>query len=145
MAHFLRSLLLIAVGVGFVVMSGCGDSAQNQQPIPDNLNKIARAYDQAAQQLKRGPKNRDELKPFLGEAAKDLDGLFQSPIDNQPYVILWEINPRAPSVMANAKPLVIGYEKEGKNGVRLVFTSMGVMQMNEEQFRAASFPPGHQP
>jgi hypothetical protein len=133
--------------LALALLVGCGDSAENQQPVPDNLNKIARAYDQAAQQLKRGPKHRDELKPFLGDAAKDLDGLFRSPIDGQPYVILWDINPRTPNPTASAtgKPLVIGYEKEGKNGTRLVFTAMGVMQMNEEQFKSANFPQGHQP
>jgi len=43
------------------------------------------------------------------------------------------------------KPLVIGYEKEGSGGDRFVYTAMGVMQMTDEDFEEARFPPGHNP
>jgi len=113
-------------------------------PGPDNLLRIARAYQQATVALNRGPKNRDELRAYLGEV-EDLDRLFRSPHDGQDFVIIWEVDFRTIPLKAGELPQVIAYERQGKDGRRDVFTAAGVIQMSEDVFRRAPFPLGHRP
>ena len=109
--------------------------------VGENLSTIANAYQQATVKNNRPPSGPDELKPFL-PANQDSDTLFRSIRDHEPFVIIWGTDPRAGM---DLKPLVIGYEKQGQGGTRMVFTAMGVMTMEDHGFAAARFPAGHKP
>ena len=87
------------------------------------------------------PRGPEDLRQFLPQD-QDQDSLFRSVRDDQPFVIIWGTDPRTGM---DLKPLVIGYEKEGSGGDRFVYTAMGVMQMTDEDFEEARFPPGHNP
>jgi hypothetical protein len=109
--------------------------------VGENLTALANAYRQATEKNKRPPQGPDELKPFLPAGANP-DTVLKSVRDDQPFVILWGTDPRTG---LDLKPLVIGYEKQGKGGNRMVFTAMGVMTMDEKSFAEANFPKGHKP
>jgi hypothetical protein len=58
---------------------------------------------------------------------------------------VWNIDLREPQTWAQSTP-VLAYEKTGVNGKRFVRTIMGsVEELSEQEFAAASFPPGHTP
>lgn len=129
--------LLLTAGLG---LAGCQGSKPDVRPAnAEGLKTVSNAYLQATTKLNRAPKSLDELKPYL-PSGTDPNGLLTSPNDGEPYVILWGTDPRAGM---DLKPLVIGYEKNGKGGSRFVFTAMGVMQMTDADFKEARFPPGH--
>jgi hypothetical protein len=107
----------------------------------NHLDEVARAYIQYTNAKGRPPASAEELKPTLPQEAAAAD-FFQSSRDGQPFVIIWGTDPRQGMAV---KPLVIGYEQQGDDGVRYVFTAMGVMTMDDETFAAANFPAGHQP
>lgn len=130
-------LLLIALAA----LDGCSGTTQSPTSDPGPLNELSAAYRQATAQLNRPPKSADELQPHLAQG-KDVNNLLTSPNDGQPYVILWGTDIRTGM---DLKPLVVGYEKQGTNGARFVFTVMGVMLMGPEEFKEANFPPGHTP
>jgi hypothetical protein len=125
-----------------LTLAGCsGTATVGERTDVDHLQKVATAYMQATVKAGRPPAGPNDLKPFL-KGQDDVAALLVSPNDGQPYVILWGTDPRpgkAPS------PLVIGYEKQGKNGQRFVFLDMGVVQMSEADFARANFPKGHKP
>ena len=119
----------------------CSRRLQQTGHDPGPLRELSVAYLQATQNLNRAPKDADELVPFLAPG-KDVHSLLVSPADGEPYVILWGTDPRQD---VSVKPLVIGYEKQGRRGARMVFTAMGVVLMTERGFLAARFPDGHKP
>jgi hypothetical protein len=126
------------------LLSGCSGDSDEVTPeveVGGDLFTIAEAYRLATEKNGQPPKGPDELKPFLPQDA-DQDALFRSVRDGEPFVIIWGTDPREGM---DTKPLVIGYEKEGKGGDRFVFTAMGVMQMTDDDFAEARFPAGHKP
>jgi hypothetical protein len=134
--------VLLVVAWWLAAVSGCG----SPQGVPadegaNHLDAIARAYIQYANAKGRPPDSAEDLKSMLPEQAATAD-FFQSSRDGKPFVILWGVDPREGM---GIKPLVIGYEEQGRDGIRYVFTAMGVMVMDRATFAAASFPPGHQP
>ena len=127
-----------------ILVSGCsgdGDEITPEVEVGENLSTIADAYQLATEKNRQPPKGPDDLKPFLPQDV-DQDTLFRSVRDGEPFVIIWGTDPREGM---DIKPLVIGYEKEGKGGDRYVFTAMGVMQMTDDDFAEARFPSGHNP
>src|SRR5688500_13526744 len=85
-------------GHGFVLLLlpllGCS-SAVDEVPLSGaekSLTYIALAYGDAHSELGRGPKDADELRPFL-KVFGDPDALLISPNDGQPYVIVWGEDP----------------------------------------------------
>jgi len=131
--------LACLVTIGLLGCSGGAHAPQTSDPGP--LNSLSAAYMRATSKLNRPPKDAEELKAHLA-SGETIDKLLTSPNDNQPYVILWGADPRSGM---DLKPLVIAYEKEGKGGVRFVFTAMGVSLMGSEEFKEANFPQGHKP
>lgn len=123
--------------------AGCSRSASNVD-IGDieGLRKVAAAYSRAAARTGHPPAKPADLKPFLPEG-EDVERLLISPRDGQPYVILWGVDSRPGK--GGPTPLVIGYEKKGKNGIRFVFLDMGVVSMTDGDFAKANFPQGHKP
>ncbi|HJN08074.1 MAG TPA: hypothetical protein QF564_05235, partial [Pirellulaceae bacterium] len=88
------------------------------------------------------PKTRAELAKHLPQGS-NVEQLFVSPRDDKPFVVVWgtDLN----KMMTNPEPVVYGYEVDGADGRRFVLTTMGVMEMTDEDFAAASFPAGHSP
>ena len=131
---------------GFFV--GCSGDEQPLDPAKvEHLQQIQQAYMKAAQDMRRPPQDREELKNYL-PADVNMDELFRSEIDGQEYVIIWGTDPFTPPDLFSSpepKPIVIGYEKEGKDGQRYVFLANGVVQMDDARFAQANFPPGHNP
>ena len=75
-------------------LAGCGQD-ENRVRLSEaeqELTYIALAYGEAHQRLGRGPKDADELKPFL-KPFGDPENLLMSPNDGQPYVVVWKANP----------------------------------------------------
>jgi len=129
-------LLLVLPALG-----GCSSDAPVQTQDSGPLRELAQAYVEATHALQRAPSSADELKPYLA-AGKNVEELLTSPTDGKPYVVVWGADPRTGM---DLKPLVIGYEQQGANGSRFVFTAMGVMLMTNEDFKEAKFPAGHSP
>lgn len=107
----------------------------------DQLDAILRAYMAYTTKKDSPPTSAEDITEFF-EDGVDTTKVFQSSRDNQPYVVHWGIDPRKQS---GPRPLVLGYEQQGKNENRLVMTAFGVMEMNRAQFSAAKFPDGKRP
>jgi hypothetical protein len=135
------------------VAQGCGsDSVPLVTSSSTRLGTIAFAYLRATDALDHPPRNKDELAPFLkrepdaGDPDKpvseiDLDELFRSPTDGQDYVILWGADFRDLGLSRRKMP-VLGYEKESKDGKRLVAQGRYVHIVTDEQLADLPFPPG---
>jgi len=74
----------------------------------------------------------------------DVETLFISPRDGKPFAIVWGTDVQK-VMMASARPVVYGYEVDGVDGDRFVLTTVGVMELTDEDFANASFPEGHSP
>ena len=126
-----------------LLLAGCSGGGP-KPPAPDvsadNLTAIANAYILYASEKKTPPKSAEDLKAAVPQITQT--DFLTSSRDGQPFVILWGADP---SAGMGEQPLVIGYEKEGKDGFRFVATAMGVMMMDDEGFAQANFPAGHTP
>jgi hypothetical protein len=131
------SILLTACGSG-----GPSEEEEKEKSTEiDNLNAIQTAYLACIEKSRRPPKGPNDLKSHFPKDV-DLSTVYTSTRDGQPYVIAWGVDPNK---QMGDKPLVIAYEKNGKNGVRMVFSVFGVIEMSDEDFGQASFAPGIQP
>lgn len=137
-----RALLLIVLLSG-VQAAGCssGNQVPPQDPSRSALAKVVEAYMGAQQRLNRPPKNAEELRPHL---AGNSDAL-RSPNDGEPYVIVWGVDLRTPTIQGDSLPIFI-YERKGKNGRRYAADVMlGTPILSDQEFRAAQFAGGHRP
>lgn len=131
--------------------AGCGSSTPVAGEVDvsrQNLQKIGVAYGRATAQLKRPPEKSDDLLPFLTSDTRPGDPLsvLRSPNDGENYVIVWGVDVRKLVMSRNKMRVVIAYEKRGKEGVRYVLRAPNhVVKVTDEQFKKASFPPGHRP
>jgi hypothetical protein len=140
--------LFVGLLFGFcLTLAGCASTVvvNNQDPTEQRMKAVATAYLRATQKLKRGPKNLDELKPFLQELGEP-EELLRSPEDGQEFVILWGVTSGTFPPMREKQFPVLLYEKEGKNGKRLVYCLPTLLvEMSPEELKNAYFPPGHKP
>ena len=83
----------LACLLALVALAGCSSGDGVQEGDAENLRKISVAYTRATDKLGRPPRDAADLKPFLAKD-EDLENLFRSPNDGQPYVILWGTDPR---------------------------------------------------
>lgn len=125
--------------------TGCGRKIQvadeTESKSQEALRAVAAAYNAALAKRGKPPAGPDDIVPFLPKGVSPEDAL-RSPQDDQPFVIIWGADPRKGM---DVNPLVIGYEAQGKNGRRMVFTAMGVFTMTDARFKEARFPEGHTP
>lgn len=137
------ALCRVACLFGLLLAAGCEAPVADQAAgeVGENLSVLANAYQQATEKNNQPPQSAEDLKPFL-PADADPNKLLVSVRDGQPFVIVWGADPRTGM---DLKPMVIGYEKNGKGGTRMVYTAMGVMTMADADFAEANFPPGHKP
>ena len=135
--------MLLVLGLTLILQSGCsGPVAQPKiEDVQENLSVVAKAYLEAAQKNKKPPMGVADIKPFLPKDA-DMEKVMRSARDGEPFVIIWGTDPQTGM---DVNPLVVGYEKKGKGGKRVVFTVMGVVERTDADFGKANFPPGHKP
>jgi hypothetical protein len=108
--------------VGFSLLSGC--AGPTQRPVEeDRLSKLAVFYGRFIGQNKgNGPADEKELKEFIGkiDSKVNVDELFISPRDKQPYVVFYQIAAATPGAAS-----VTAHEKVGANGKKMVGLSTG--------------------
>jgi len=140
--------LLLGPAVLLAGLAGCG-SGPKIIPLSDSEKKltyIALAYVDAHSQLRHGPKNADELKPFL-KAYGDPDQLLVSPSDGEPYVVVWGADPSrgGPTEYKQMFP-ILAYERKGAGGKRAVTDIRGrPMTVPEEDIPKLTFVRDHKP
>jgi hypothetical protein len=138
----LRLVVLVSV------LAGCG-TGPNVIPLTKSeksLTYIALAYGEAHSRLGHGPKNADELKPFLKEFGNP-EELLVSPNDGQPYVVVWGANPTrgGPTEYKQMFP-ILAYENRGTRGKRSLTDIRGrPMTIPEEDIPKLTFVAGHKP
>ncbi len=139
----------LPLGVWCLIAMGCSSSAPVKVETPripaaDNLKKILAAYGQFCATEQKPPESAEDLKPALAKLGNP-DELLRSPRDGQPFVICWGVDLMRPVDWAKSTP-VLAYEKQGLDGRRYVLTTRrNVELMRDQDFRQASFPPGHTP
>lgn len=122
-------------------MLACTPEQKPQSPIEKNLKALAVYYGGYTGQNKGvGPPNEEAFKKFIrtrtppelenfGVDPANLDPLFISPRDNQPYGIAWGLRGAMPG--PNGAGMVI-WEQTGVNGKRYVADSIGKIEEVDE-------------
>jgi hypothetical protein len=138
-----RSLLVLAVLAIFFVGCSGGPRKDDLAPEEKHVLKVASLYnDFRAGHQGKAPRDAQELKDWAKNLKKeeltnrgieDLDKVFVSPRDNQPYVL---VKPEAPMGPRGTPPMVWVYEKTGVDGKRMAAGAMGnAFEMDEDQFK----------
>jgi len=134
-------------GIGFALAClcavGCGSGAVEKQrdPSVQKIKSISRAYLEATKDLNQPPRNLEELMPFLKKYGEPSE-ILRSPHDGQEYTILYGVDYRNIHERGNTFPVLV-YEKQGTAGQRYVGGVREVKRMTDEEFKNATFPPGH--
>ena len=138
-----RCIPLSAVILGLLALiGGCGTEKPKEVPATyQNLQAVSRAYMDYTDKQNRPPSNREELMTLLKERG-DPATLLRSADDNEEFVILWNVDYRNNPNPEKGFP-VIAYEKTGKNGKRHVLRVRFIVQLTDEEFKNAPFPPGY--
>lgn len=129
-------------------LSGCG-TGPHVVPLSkaeQALTFVALAYGEAHSRLGHGPKDAEELKPFLKEFGNP-DELLVSPNDGQPFVVVWGVNPTrgGPTEYKQMFP-ILAYEQKGTSGKRALTDIRGrPMTVPEKDFPKLTFVGGHKP
>jgi hypothetical protein len=131
-----------------VALAGCGSDTDvvKFSNAEQELTCVAMAYGDAHSKLGRGPKDAEELKPFL-KTFGDPDDLLVSPNDGQPYVIVWGVDPSrgGPTDYKQMFP-ILAYEAAGSKGKRAVTDVRGrPMLIPSEDFSKLTFGGRHRP
>ena len=113
---------------------GCGSAATARvDPTRDRLSKIAHVYFQAEQELKRPPKNVDDLKPIAVKNGFG-DEIWTSENDGKPFEIVWGIDLSKPG---STMPF-LAHEKEGRSGKKWAVDMMGATsQVTDDELKKA--------
>ncbi len=136
----LRDCFLLGCVCFAVICSGCGGDPGGVAQQESNLKKLSLFFGQYQGQH-RGAWAPDEksLKEFIksqelmlkSHQITDVDGLFISERDHQPYVILFGSQDGAP--LGPGGSPVVAYEKVGVAGKRFVASSLGAVEEVDEQ------------
>lgn len=139
-----RSLLGCAVvGTALIAaLSGCGSGPPAPQQ-KSNLNKLVLFYGPYQREHQGAlPPNEQALKEFIksqqllleSQGITDVDALFVSERDKQPYVILYAGETLGTDGPGGAP--VVAYEKNGVGGKRYVASTLGaVEEVDDAKFR----------
>jgi hypothetical protein len=142
--HFLRrAMVLGAVGLAFLMATGCSSQKKSLPREQSGLKKISRLYGKFLTQSHNvPPANEAEFKKFVHSlppadvksfGIDESDRIFTSERDGKPYVILYG-QPQGPPGPAGSP--VIAHEQEGKDGKRWVASAMGaVEEVSDARFR----------
>jgi hypothetical protein len=127
------------IGIGLLMVRRPPSPVDPDESSGERLHKIGLAINEATARLGRPPGNLDELRPYLREHG-DPDRLVVSPVDGQPFVLLWGID-----VRSAAYDTVLGYEQIGTGGRRFVLTASTVLQMTDDEFAKVAPLPNNRP
>jgi hypothetical protein len=129
----------VSIRLAAVLLIGCfiGCSpdpieVENQGDGYGNLMAIQTAYRQFVEAKKKPPSSEDDLIPFGLKADS-----FISPRDGKPLKIYWGSSLNETNF---DHPTVIAHEVDGKDGKRLVLSTVGVMMLTDKEFAIARFP-----
>jgi hypothetical protein len=124
---------------------GCGKSTVPVDDDGENLRQLAVAYSQYAGMNRGvGPGDEQALKEFIaGQSGGEFDvnAMFASTRDGQPYVVLYGRQARLPR--SDVPPDLIAYEHTGVDGQRYVAFGGGAMETLDEESLAKLLPEGH--
>ena len=133
------SLLLVLTTLA---LSGCGGNPQQEARESSNLKPLAVLYGRyLASHQGQPPPDEAAFKSFVkgldarqleAAGAKDVESIYSSTRDKQPYVILFaDAIPKASSA-----DVVVAYEQQGVGGKRYVATSLAqIKEVDEPEFR----------
>jgi hypothetical protein len=123
----------------FCLLTGCGQKIE-PQPLPAAeavIRKLGSLYHDFGATQHKKPANMEELKAWAKKLPKtrladlgieDVEAIFVSPRDNQPYVLVHG-GPAGPWQ-------VVAHEKTGKDGKRYVVTAMGsALEIEDAAFK----------
>ncbi len=142
----LRSFCFLGVICSLLAFLGCGSDEPEAILVPqtyNNMKTLGSAYISATQKNGKPPTKLSDLRPFVAEGI-DLEQISRSENDGEDFVIVWGIDFQTSQNEKGVYPIVI-YEKKGKNGIRFICQFNDVMEIDETNFRASYFPPGHTP
>jgi hypothetical protein len=141
----IRTLLLLAAAACLFVGCFRGPKKEDLDPGEKHILKIASLYmDYRGSHRGNPPRDAQELKNWAKDLKKeqlaargmeDMESVFTSPRDNQPYVL---VKPEAARAGAGGRPpMVLVYEQTGVNGKRMAAGAMGgaAFEMDEESFQ----------
>jgi hypothetical protein len=140
--------LVLGLLCSWAVLAGCSSSSPTTvlarlDPTQEKLIKIKLAYSHFLSEKGTPPRSAEDLRPLLASGGDNPDDILRSSRDAQPFVICWGVDINAKLPWAKTVP-VLAYEKEGVGGSRYVLTAVrSIGLMSEQEFREASFPPGH--
>jgi len=136
-----KSILVAVCAVGTMLGAfGC-NSEKPQSETEKNLQSLTVFYGRYISQHRGvGPADEADFKKFIRALPKDtldsfgvndsnLDKIFVSPRDNEPYGIAWKARSGAPG--PGGAPMII-WEQKGVNGKRYVSDSLGKIEEIDE-------------
>jgi hypothetical protein len=131
----------VSSGLVFGLLAGCSQDAPPPTVQQIHLKDLAVAYGRfIASHRGQSPKDEKEFKafvqtmlPYLPSKPTDVDSLFVSPRDNQPYVVRYGASS---AVSGSGQAPVVAYEQQGVDGNRFIATILGaVEEVDEARFR----------
>ena len=139
--------LVLLAAILLVGLAGCRPAVDvvSLSKAEQELTYIAMAYSDAHTKLGHGPKDAEELKPFL-KVFGDPEDLLISPNDKQPYVIVWNVNPTGGPTEYQGMFPILAYEKEGADSRRAVTDVRGrPMTVPNEDLSKLTYVGRHKP
>jgi hypothetical protein len=133
-------LLVASLSMSLAACSNAESEKEAESEV-NRLNDIQAAYMECIEKTDAPPAGPEEFAKYVPDGV-DADSLFTSTRDGHPYIIHWGLDFRGHQ---GQQPLVLGYEQKGKDGNRYVWTGFGVLEMSDEEFSKADFPPGKDP
>ncbi len=149
-----RRLLVCLLPALSLFGAGCSSEGPPQTESEKNFKALVVLYGKYIPRNRGiGPPSEDAFKKFikslnaqevqyLGVDPANIDKIFVSPRDNQPYEFAWGAKADAGP---DGKGKIIVWEKTGVNGKRMVGTSLGgIEELDEAEFakRPVAVPPG---
>ena len=140
----MRHLLIGTLFGSLLLGAGCSSQDRPQSESNKNFKALTVLYGKYISRNKGvGPSSEADFKKFikslnaaevqsLGVDPADIDGLFVSPRDNQPYQFAWRIHAKP---QPDGSGATIMWEQTGVGGKRLVGDSLG----NTEELDEAAF------
>ena len=154
----IRCLALVAL---IILLGAIGCSKQAPPPPEDatekNLRLVATAYMQYVSKNQAPPASVKDLTPVFVEMGCNPEEVVRSSRDHEPFTILWNVE-EFPAITLKkvkdktkdktgaprVKHCVLGYEKNGSDGLRFVaFSNAYVSEMSDADLEKAHFPANH--
>jgi hypothetical protein len=140
----MRPIALLLVALCAAWLAGCSDRAAKQEAIErDNIRTLARLYGQYMSSHRgKSPASEADFKKYIlsrkdelaAEQITDIDSLFVSNRDSQPYTVVYNM---APAKSMTPTGRIVAYEKQGVEGKRMVaYELMSVEELDEARFKA---------